>query len=75
MSYLLLPGLWGLVNNAGVIGYMCDGEILPMRILRKIMDVNFIAGVEMTQAFLPLIRQAKGRIVNMSSLAGICNNT
>ncbi|XP_036431866.1 estradiol 17-beta-dehydrogenase 2 [Colossoma macropomum] len=63
-------GLWGLVNNAGVTGYVCDAEILPLRILRKILDVNFIAGVEMTQAFLPLIRQAKGRIVNVSSLGG-----
>ncbi|KAI4872167.1 hypothetical protein NFI96_031005 [Prochilodus magdalenae] len=63
-------GLWGLVNNAGVIGYMCDAEILPIRILKKILNVNFIAGVEMTQSFLPLIRQAKGRIVNISSLAG-----
>ncbi|XP_007228255.3 estradiol 17-beta-dehydrogenase 2 [Astyanax mexicanus] len=63
-------GLWGLVNNAGVIGYLCDGEILPIRILRKTLDVNFIAGVEMTQTFLPLIRQSKGRIVNISSLAG-----
>ncbi|KAL6474222.1 hypothetical protein MHYP_G00177830 [Metynnis hypsauchen] len=63
-------GLWGLVNNAGVTGYVCDAEILPLRILRKILDVNFIAGVQMTQAFLPLIRKAKGRIVNISSLGG-----
>ncbi|KAL7858264.1 hypothetical protein AOLI_G00183660 [Acnodon oligacanthus] len=63
-------GLWGLVNNAGVTGYVCDAEILPLRILRKILDINFIAGVEMIQAFLPLIRQAKGRIVNISSLGG-----
>ncbi|XP_017555527.2 estradiol 17-beta-dehydrogenase 2 isoform X1 [Pygocentrus nattereri] len=63
-------GLWGLVNNAGVTGFVCDAEILPLRILRKILDVNFIAGVEMTLAFLPLIRQTKGRIVNVSSVGG-----
>ncbi|KAF4081300.1 hypothetical protein AMELA_G00159860 [Ameiurus melas] len=63
-------GLWGLVNNAGVLGHTCDGELLPMRILRKIMNVNFIAGVEVTKVFLPLIRQAQGRIVCVSSMSG-----
>ncbi|XP_030646405.1 17-beta-hydroxysteroid dehydrogenase type 2 [Chanos chanos] len=63
-------GLWGLVNNAGVLGYYGDGEILPMRIYRKCLDVNFLSNVEMTQVFLPLLRKAKGRIVNISSLAG-----
>ncbi|XP_066524677.1 estradiol 17-beta-dehydrogenase 2 isoform X2 [Hoplias malabaricus] len=63
-------GLWGLVNNAGVVGYLCEGEILPMRMLNKILNVNFIAGVEVTQAFLPLIRKAKGRLVNIASVAG-----
>ncbi|MCI4381774.1 hypothetical protein PGIGA_G00255790 [Pangasianodon gigas] len=63
-------GLWGLVNNAGVLGHMCDGELLPMRILRKILNVNFIAGTEVTKVFLPLIRQAQGRIVCVSSMSG-----
>ncbi|XP_026859102.2 estradiol 17-beta-dehydrogenase 2 isoform X2 [Electrophorus electricus] len=67
---VLITGLWGLVNNAGVLGYTCDGEILPMRILRKIIEVNFISGVDVTRVFLPMIRQAKGRIVTVSSLAG-----
>ncbi|KAI5100544.1 estradiol 17-beta-dehydrogenase 2 isoform X1 [Silurus meridionalis] len=63
-------GLWGLVNNAGVLGYTCDGELLPIRITRKILNVNFIAGVEVTNVFLPLIRQAQGRIVCISSMSG-----
>ncbi|KAK3526803.1 hypothetical protein QTP70_033554, partial [Hemibagrus guttatus] len=69
-SQTVETGLWGLVNNAGVLGHVCDGELLPMRILRKILNVNFIAGVEVTQVFLPLLRQAKGRIVCVSSMAG-----
>lgn len=60
-----------MVNNAGVLGHICDGELLPMRILRKIMNVNFIASVEVTQVFLPLLRGAKGRIVCVSSMAGM----
>ncbi|XP_016094071.1 17-beta-hydroxysteroid dehydrogenase type 2 [Sinocyclocheilus grahami] len=63
-------GLWALVNNAGVLGYMCDGEILPIKMYKKCLDVNFIGSVEITQAFLPLIRQSKGRLISISSMAG-----
>ncbi|MGA2030927.1 MAG: SDR family oxidoreductase [Thermoguttaceae bacterium] len=62
-------GLWGLVNNAGiaVAGPM---EALPLDLLRRQMEVNFIGQVAVTQAFLPLLRLARGRIVNMSSING-----
>uniref|UniRef100_A0A8C1NGR1 Hydroxysteroid (17-beta) dehydrogenase 2 n=1 Tax=Cyprinus carpio TaxID=7962 RepID=A0A8C1NGR1_CYPCA len=63
-------GLWALVNNAGVLGYVCDGEILPIKMYKKCLDVNFIGSVEITQVFLPLIRQSKGRLINISSMAG-----
>ncbi|XP_062857901.1 estradiol 17-beta-dehydrogenase 2 [Trichomycterus rosablanca] len=63
-------GLWGLVNNAGVLGYTCDAELLPLRILQNTLEVNFIAGALVTKVFLPMIRPAKGRIVSVSSLAG-----
>uniref|UniRef100_A0A673H6T9 Estradiol 17-beta-dehydrogenase 2-like n=1 Tax=Sinocyclocheilus rhinocerous TaxID=307959 RepID=A0A673H6T9_9TELE len=63
-------GLWALVNNAGVLGYVCDGEILPIKMYKKCLDVNFIGSVEITQAFLPLIRQSKGRLISISSMAG-----
>ncbi|XP_052453907.1 estradiol 17-beta-dehydrogenase 2-like [Carassius gibelio] len=63
-------GLWALVNNAGVLGYMCDGEILPIKMYKKCLDVNFIGNVEMTQVFLPLIRQSKGRLISIASMAG-----
>uniref|UniRef100_A0A673H902 Estradiol 17-beta-dehydrogenase 2-like n=1 Tax=Sinocyclocheilus rhinocerous TaxID=307959 RepID=A0A673H902_9TELE len=59
-------GLWALVNNAGVLGYVCDGEILPIKMYKKCLDVNFIGSVEITQAFLPLIRQSKGRLISIS---------
>ncbi|XP_056595417.1 estradiol 17-beta-dehydrogenase 2 [Triplophysa dalaica] len=63
-------GLWGVVNNAGVLGYVGDGEILPIKLYKKYFDVNFIGSVEVTQVFLPLIRQSKGRIISISSMAG-----
>lgn len=64
-----LAGLWGLVNNAGVaIGSPL--ESIPIDQLRRQFEVNVIGQVAVTQAFLPLIRQARGRIVNMGSIAG-----
>ncbi|MBN3309855.1 DHB2 dehydrogenase, partial [Amia calva] len=63
-------GLWGIVNNAGFLGCVADGEILPMKLYRKCMAVNFLGAVELTQTFLPLIRRARGRMVNISSFAG-----
>jgi NAD(P)-dependent dehydrogenase (short-subunit alcohol dehydrogenase family) len=42
----------------------------PEKMLHNLMDVNLFGMVRVTQAFLPLVRKAQGRIVNMSSLAG-----
>ncbi|KAM9069177.1 estradiol 17-beta-dehydrogenase 2 [Sarcophilus harrisii] len=64
-------GLWAVINNAGILGTLADGELLPMSIYRQCMDVNFFGAVEVTKAFLPLLRKSKGRFVNISSMAGI----
>ncbi|XP_041123897.1 estradiol 17-beta-dehydrogenase 2-like isoform X1 [Polyodon spathula] len=63
-------GLWGIVNNAGILEYIADGEILPMSIYKNCMAVNFFGAVKLSHTFLPLLRQAKGRLVNVSSMAG-----
>lgn len=62
-------GLAGLVNNAGIV---VSGplEFVPMDEWRQQMEVNFFGLVAVTQAFLPLVRKAKGRIVNVSSIGG-----
>jgi NAD(P)-dependent dehydrogenase (short-subunit alcohol dehydrogenase family) len=59
----------GLVNNAGiaVIGPL---EYLPLDELRRQFEVNTIGQLAVTQACLPALRQARGRIVNVSSIAG-----
>ena len=62
-------GVFGLINNAGiaVVGPL---EAVPISDLRQQLEVNVIGQVAVTQAFLPLIRQARGRIINMGSIAG-----
>ena len=62
-------GLDGLVNNAGVV-VTGPVEFLPLPELRRQLEINVIGQVAVTQAFLPLIRVARGRIVNMGSIAG-----
>ncbi|KAM4767404.1 17-beta-hydroxysteroid dehydrogenase type 2 isoform 2-T2 [Cyanocitta cristata] len=64
-------GLWGVVNNAGILGFPADGELLPMSIYRHCMEVNFFGAVEVSKTFLPLLRKSQGRLVNISSMAGI----
>ncbi|KAM4744200.1 11-beta-hydroxysteroid dehydrogenase type 2-like [Anableps anableps] len=65
-----LRGLWGLVNNAGVCMNLGDAELSLMSNFRGCMEVNFFGTVSITKSFLPLVRQAKGRIVNISSPTG-----
>lgn len=62
-------GIAGLVNNAG-IAVMSPLEFIPMGDLRQQIEINTIGQVAVTQAFLPLLRKAKGRILNISSLSG-----
>ena len=62
-------GVAGLVNNAG-IAVAGPLEIVPLAELRRQLEVNVIGPIAVTQAFLPLLRKARGRIVNMSSVSG-----
>ena len=55
----LQKGLRGIVSNAGVM-VMGECELLPPKLLRKAMDVNFFGAVEFIQKFLPLVRRSKG---------------
>lgn len=62
-------GLAGLVNNAG-IAVPAPIEHQPIEDFRRQLEVNLIGQVAVTQAFVPLLRIARGRIVNMSSIGG-----
>jgi NAD(P)-dependent dehydrogenase (short-subunit alcohol dehydrogenase family) len=61
--------LAGLVNNAGIVvgGPL---ETLDLDGLRRQLEVNLTGQVAVTQAFIPMIRSARGRIVLMASVGG-----
>lgn len=62
-------GLNALVNNAGIT-VQGPLEFVPLAMFETQMQVNVTGQLAVTQAFLPLIRKAKGRIVFMSSESG-----
>jgi NAD(P)-dependent dehydrogenase (short-subunit alcohol dehydrogenase family) len=57
----------GLVNNAGV-GLAAPVELLPLDAFRAHLEINVTGQLAVTQAFLPLLRQARGRIVFVSTI-------
>ncbi len=62
--------LFGLVNNAAVAvaGAFAD---LDVGLLRKQFEVNVFGQHQAVRGFLPMLRETKGRIVNISSIAGL----
>jgi NAD(P)-dependent dehydrogenase (short-subunit alcohol dehydrogenase family) len=62
-------GLKGLVNNAGV-AFGGPLELVTIEEWRQQLEVNFIGQVAVTQAMLPALRKARGRIVNITSIGG-----
>jgi NAD(P)-dependent dehydrogenase (short-subunit alcohol dehydrogenase family) len=66
----LPASLNGVVNNAGII---VNGPVegLSLDDLSQQLDVNVISQIAVTQAVLPKIRDARGRVVFMSSVSGL----
>lgn len=63
-------GLAGLVNNAG-IAVPGPLELQSMADFRRQLEVNLFGPLAMIQAFMPLIRRGRGRIVNVGSVGGM----
>jgi len=59
-------GLRAVVNNAGVI-VQGPLELVPPDELRRQFEVNTLGPAHVIQAFLPLVRAGKGRVVNVSA--------
>ncbi|BAZ20922.1 short-chain dehydrogenase/reductase SDR [Kalymmatonema gypsitolerans NIES-4073] len=62
-------GLFGLINNAVAA---VDGplECVAIDDVRWQFEVNVVGQIAVTQAFLPMIRKTKGRIINISAICG-----
>lgn len=66
-------GLHAIVNNAGVavLGPLVE---IPQSDLDLTLNVNVIGPWRITKAFLPLLLESKGRVINISSVSGIQAN-
>ena len=63
-------GLAALVNNAGA-AYAGPLEFVPLDDIRRQLEINLIGQLAVTQAMLPQLRTARGRIVNVTSIGGL----
>jgi NAD(P)-dependent dehydrogenase (short-subunit alcohol dehydrogenase family) len=68
-----LGRLDALVNNASTLGAspLPRLDVLPLDTYRQTLEVNVVAPLALVQAFLPLLRASDGRIVNITSDAGV----
>lgn len=69
-------GLSALVNNAGISpkgpgGARMGATVTPLPTLLDVMQVNLVAPMQLVQALLDPLKQAKGAVVNVTSIAGV----
>lgn len=63
-------GLYGLVNNAGIC--VCgEFEWLTWKQIQHQVEVNLLGTMRVTKYCMPLIKATQGRIINVSSVAGL----
>jgi NAD(P)-dependent dehydrogenase (short-subunit alcohol dehydrogenase family) len=62
-----------LVNNASTLGAspLPRLAVLPLETYRQTLEVNVVAPLALVQALLPVLRASDGRIVNITSDAGV----
>ena len=70
LSLLSALGLWGLINNAGVLGVLAPTDWLTVEHYREPVEVNLFGLINVTLNMLPLVKKARGRVINVSSIGG-----
>ncbi|XP_034533682.1 retinol dehydrogenase 7-like [Notolabrus celidotus] len=63
-------GLWAVVNNAGVSVPSAPCDWLTIDDYKSMLDVNLNGVIAVTLSVLPLIKRARGRVVNVASVFG-----
>ncbi|XP_029375278.1 retinol dehydrogenase 16-like [Echeneis naucrates] len=63
-------GLWAVVNNAGVATPSAPCDWLTVEDYKGMLDVNLNGVIAVTLSVLPLIKKARGRVVNVASVFG-----
>jgi len=66
--------LIALVNNAGTARNF-PIEFHDVNDARYLFEINYFGLMQLTQLLLPMLRQSKGRIINISSVAGVISTT
>ena len=66
-----LPSLDILINNAGA-SFLMPVVDISIAEAKKTFDLNVWSYIAVTQAFMPLLLESKGMIVNQTSVAGSC---
>ncbi|XP_057707449.1 retinol dehydrogenase 7-like [Corythoichthys intestinalis] len=63
-------GLWAVVNNAGVGEPSAPTDWLTIEDYKRMLAVNLVGVIDVTLSVLPLIKKARGRVVNVASVFG-----
>ena len=63
--------MWGVTNNAGIGGNNAPVEWLQIKDYQQVLNINTLGLIDVTTTFLPLVKREHGRIVNMTSMAGL----
>lgn len=63
------PPLWAVVNNAGIAA-RAPFDYMPFHQIDDLVHTNLLGPMYVTQTVLPLLKQSRGRVINIGSLAG-----
>jgi short-subunit dehydrogenase len=70
-SMRLLGGIDVLVNNAGITMWSRFDALKDLEVFERLLEVNYLAPVRLTSLALPRLKESKGLMVAVSSLAGL----
>ncbi|KAJ3005130.1 hypothetical protein HKX48_000850 [Thoreauomyces humboldtii] len=62
--------LVAVINCAGIPSSASPMELVATGEMTRVLDVNAVGPLRVVQACLPLLRRSRGRVVNVSSVAG-----